>query len=281
MTKTLSPLYDPRFEHDSCGVSFVVDVKGRASHRILSMGIGALCNMEHRGATGTEPDTGDGAGVMLQIPDRFLRQAVSFELPKVGEYGVGITVLPRDPGVRARSIQSLERIAAEEGLSVLGWRDLPTDDSTIGTSARRVMPHFAQLFLADPLGSHGLELERKLFIARKRIEHELSGDQAVYFPSLSCRTIVYKGMLTTPQLAEFFCDLVDERMETALALVHSRFSTNTFPNWRLAQPFRYLSHNGEINTIRGNLNKMKSKEALMKSSLFTPEELAKLMHELG
>lgn len=266
MTRTTPPLYDPRFEHDSCGVSFVVDVKGRASHQIVSMSIGALCKMEHRGATGTEADTGDGAGVMLQIPDPFLRDVVSFDLPKVGEYGVGITFLPRDPGVRARSIQSLERIAAEEGLSVLGWRDLPIDDSTIGASARRVMPHFAQLFLADPLGSHGLDLDRRLFIARKRIEHELSGDQAVYFPSLSSRTIVYKGMLTTPQLAEFFCDLTDERVESAIALVHSRFSTNTFPSWPLAHPYRLIAHNGEINTVQGNRNWMRTRESVMSSS---------------
>ena len=263
MTQKFPPLYDPRFEHDACGVSFVVDVKGRASHRILSLGIGALCNMEHRGATGTEADTGDGAGVMLQVPDRFFREVVSFELPEAGEYGVGVAFLPRDPGVRSRSIASLERIAAEEGLSVLGWREVPVNEGCVGESARRVMPHFAQVFLSDPLGSNGLDLDRKLFVARKRIEHEVSGDQAVYFPSLSCRTLVYKGMLTTPQLADFFCDLVDERLETALALVHSRFSTNTFPSWPLAHPYRLIAHNGEINTVQGNRNWMRTRESAM------------------
>jgi glutamate synthase (NADPH/NADH) large chain len=271
---TAHGLYDPRFEHDACGVSFVADIKGRASHDIVMRGLGALCNMEHRGATGAEADTGDGAGVLLQIPDRFLRGVVNFELPAVGSYVVGMAFLPSDVSVAAKSQSAIEAIAREEGLTVLGWRDVPTDPTTLGAGARAVMPTFRQLFLSDPQGASGIDLDRKVFVTRKRVEHDLPAEQKTYFPSLSCRTIIYKGMFTTPQLGAFYPDLADERVESALALVHSRFSTNTFPSWPLAHPYRFIAHNGEINTVQGNRNWMRTREALLQSDLIPGLERA-------
>ena len=270
-----SGLYDPRYEHDACGVSFVVDIKGRASRDIVATALGALCNLDHRGASGAEVNTGDGAGILLQVPDAFLRAVVDFELPPPGAYGVGIAFLPVDPNDAEKSVATIEQIVDEEGLRVLGWRQVPIDDSMIGPTSRSVMPQFRQLFVADGEGggSSGLALDRKLFVVRKRCEHEVLDAQfgaadtesqgAIYFPSLSSRTLVYKGMLTTPQLGEFFPDLVDERVESALALVHSRFSTNTFPSWPLAHPYRVIAHNGEINTVQGNRNWMRAREAMM------------------
>lgn len=260
-------LYDPRFEHDACGVSFVVDVKGRPRHEIVSLGISALCNLKHRGATGAEVETGDGAGILIQIPDRFLREVAGCELPVQGQYGVGLAFLPIDNGRRKLATQAIERIVDEEGLRTLGWRDVPVDPTCLGASASRVMPSFAQIFVQDLSGTAGIELDRKLFVVRKRIEHELSVEQRTYFPSLSCRTLVYKGMLTPPQLAIFFPDLIDRRIESALVLVHSRFSTNTFPSWPLAHPYRFISHNGEINTVQGNRNWMRTRESLLRSDL--------------
>jgi glutamate synthase (NADPH/NADH) large chain len=261
-------LYDPRFEHDACGVSFVVDVKGRASRRIVELGIGALCNLEHRGATGAEPDTGDGAGILVQVPDRFLREVVDVALPPAGAYAVGLAFLPVDETDREKAMGIVERITAEEGLTVLAWRDVPVDPSVLGASARAIMPTFRHLIIDDPGGSTGIDLDRRAFVVRKRVEHELaSGPASVYFPSLSSRTLIYKGMLTTPQLGSFFCDLSDERLESALALVHSRFSTNTFPSWPLAHPYRYIAHNGEINTVQGNRNWMRAREALLATDL--------------
>ena len=271
---TAHGLYDPRFEHDACGVSFVADIKGRASHDIVIRGLGALCNMEHRGATGAEADTGDGAGVLLQIPDRFLRGVVDFELPPMGSYVVGMAFLPSDVAVAAQAQSAIEAIAREEGLTVLGWRDVPTDPATLGAGARAVMPTFRQLFLSDPNGASGIDLDRKVFVTRKRVEHDLPAEQKTYFPSLSCRTIIYKGMFTTPQLGAFYPDLADERVESALALVHSRFSTNTFPSWPLAHPYRFIAHNGEINTVQGNRNWMRTREALLQSDLIPGLERA-------
>ncbi len=256
-------LYDPRREHDACGVSFVADVKGRRSHRIVSMALGALCALDHRGASGAEANTGDGAGILLQMPDEFLRALVGFPLPPVGAYACGIAFLPVDDDARAKALDRIDQLAAEESLHVLGWRDVPVDPSEVGATARSVMPAFRQLFVADPAGTTGIELERKVFCLRKRIEHDLG----VYFPSLSVRTLVYKGMLTTPQLGMFYPDLADERMTSALALVHSRFSTNTFPSWPLAHPYRFIAHNGEINTLQGNRNWMRAREALLSSAL--------------
>ncbi len=263
-----SGLYDPRFEHDACGVSFVANIKGVASHAIVALGVGALCNMEHRGATGAEADSGDGAGILLQVPDRFLRDVVSFELPAAGAYAVGLGFLPADPTDAEKAQSAIETIVDEEGLVVVGWRAVPTSPDCLGKTARSVMPSFQQLFVADDAGaSAGLQLDRKLFIVRKRIEHELPAEQSTYFPSLSSRTLIYKGMFTTPQLAEFFPDLADERVESALALVHSRFSTNTFPSWPLAHPYRFIAHNGEINTVQGNRNWMRTRESLLASDV--------------
>jgi glutamate synthase (NADPH/NADH) large chain len=266
-------LYDPAFEHDACGVAFVVDIEGRRNHDILTRGLAALCNLEHRGATGAEVNTGDGAGVLIQMPDQFLRQVAGVTLPEPGEYAAGLAFLPRsDPDGAAASV---ERLVADEGLEVLGWRPVPWDDSMIGATARSVEPVFRHLFVAgtgaDGARLSGLDLERRVFVLRKRIEHELDD---VYFPSLSSRTLVYKGMLTAPQLGAFFPDLADERVETAIALVHSRFSTNTFPSWPLAHPYRMIAHNGEINTLQGNRNWMRAREALLASPLLPDIERA-------
>jgi glutamate synthase (NADPH/NADH) large chain len=265
-------LYQPDFEHDACGVAFVVDMHGRRSHRMVEMGLAGLCHMEHRGAAGAESNSGDGAGILIQVPDAFYRAVVDAELPPAGAYGTGIAFLPTDPTEAARSRDAIATIAAAEHLSVIAWRDLPVDASELGQSALGVMPRFEQLFLRGADGAVGLDLERRLFIARKRVEHELPG---VYFPSLSGRTIVYKGMLTAPQMDGFFVDLADERVVTALALVHSRFSTNTFPSWPLAHPFRFVAHNGEINTVRGNRNWMRAREALLRSDVL-PGDLGRL-----
>jgi glutamate synthase (NADPH/NADH) large chain len=256
-------LYRPEFEHDACGVSFIVDMHGRRSHEIVARGISALCNLEHRGASGAETNTGDGAGVLLQLPDRFFRAVVDFELPPAGSYAAGMAFL--DPDNVAASVEAIEKLVAEEGLVLLGWRDVPVDDSMLGKGAKDVEPVFKQLFVG---GFSGMDLERRAFMLRKRIENGAASEGAgTYFPSLSSRTFVYKGMLTTPQLSAFFPELTDERMESALALVHSRFSTNTFPSWPLAHPYRYIAHNGEINTVQGNRNWMRAREALLQSDL--------------
>ncbi|HLY82843.1 MAG TPA: glutamate synthase central domain-containing protein, partial [Acidimicrobiales bacterium] len=271
-------LYDPAFEHDACGVGFVVDVRGRRSHRIVENGLATLCHLQHRGASGAEVNTGDGAGILVQVPDRFLRAVTEVALPAAGWYATGIGFLPNEPDDAAGAERAIEKLAATEGLAVLGWRDVPTDASSLGEAARAVMPRFRQVFVAgrpngddeDPVG--GIDLERRAFILRKRIEHEIDG---VYFPSLSARTLVYKGMLTAPQLTDFYPDLSDERLESALALVHSRFSTNTFPSWPLAHPYRYLAHNGEINTLQGNRNWMRAREALLESEVL-PGDLSRI-----
>ena len=258
-------LYDPRFEHDACGVSFVADVEGRRSRAIVATALGALCRLDHRGASGAEVNTGDGAGILIQVPDEFLRAVTPFALPDAGAYGVGMGFLPASAADADRARGDVERIAAEEGLRIIGWREVPVDASMIGPTARSVMPSFWHCFFDDPAGSTGIDLDRRLFVVRKRCEHELA--DPVYFPSLSSRTLVYKGMLTTPQLGEFFPDLADERLVSALALVHSRFSTNTFPSWPLAHPYRYVAHNGEINTLQGNRNWSRARESLMSSPL--------------
>ena len=269
-------LYNPRFEHDACGVSFVANIKGVSSRAIVAMGMAALCNMDHRGATGAEADTGDGAGILIQIPDAFFRAVVEFDLPTAGHYATGLAFLPVDTSDAEKAMASIEAIVAEEGLVVLGWREVPVEPSCLGVSAREAMPGFKQLFIADADGHRaaGIDLDRKVFVARKRIEHELPGEQNTFFASLSSRTIVYKGMFTTPQLGLFFTDLGDQRVESALALVHSRFSTNTFPSWPLAHPYRYIAHNGEINTVQGNRNWMRTREALLSSGLLPGLERA-------
>ncbi|HWD06392.1 MAG TPA: glutamate synthase large subunit [Amycolatopsis sp.] len=271
-------LYDPASEQDSCGVAMVADVKGRRSHGIVTDGLTALANLEHRGAAGAEPTSGDGAGILLQLPDELLRAEAGVTLPEPGAYAAGIAFLPTEAEQRRKAVELTERIAADEHLQVLGWREVPVDAERagIGPTARSVMPHFAMLFVASPGGESGLELDRLVFALRKRVEHESEpAGCGTYFPSLSARTIVYKGMLTTQQLPKFFPDLTDTRLESAIALVHSRFSTNTFPSWPLAHPFRFVAHNGEINTVRGNRNRMRAREALLESDLI-PGDLARL-----
>ncbi|WP_309117259.1 glutamate synthase large subunit [Saccharothrix sp.] len=271
-------LYDPTAERDACGVAMVADIRGRRSHAIVVDALTALANLEHRGAAGAEPTSGDGAGILLQLPDAFLREVVDFGLPEAGHYAAGIAFLPADDERRAKAQALAERIAQEEGLTVLGWRDVPVDPdlADVGPTARSVMPHFAMLFVAAEENGEGIALDRLTFALRKRVEHETrAANVGTYFPSLSARTIVYKGMLTTGQLPAFFPDLRDDRLATAIALVHSRFSTNTFPSWPLAHPFRYVAHNGEINTVRGNRNRMRAREALLASDLI-PGDLARL-----
>ncbi|WP_406501691.1 glutamate synthase large subunit [Streptomyces sp. NBC_01590] len=262
-------MYDPRNEHDACGVGFVATLTGVASHELAEQALTVLRNLEHRGATGSEPDSGDGAGILLQVPDAFLREEAAFDLPEAGAYAVGIAFLPADDSTEA--VRKLEKIAAEEGLKVLGWRQVPVTPGILGNGARATMPEFRQLFVADG-ESTGIALDRKAFVLRKRAEREAG----VYFPSLSARTIVYKGMLTTGQLEPFFPDLSDRRFATAVALVHSRFSTNTFPSWPLAHPYRFVAHNGEINTVKGNRNWMKARESQLASSLFGEAQLDRI-----
>ncbi len=254
-------LYDPVFEHDACGVSFVADLHGRASHQIVADSLYALRCLQHRGATNAEPNTGDGAGILIQVPDQFLRDEVP-GLPPAGHYATGLAFLPADPDRCRAAMAEVETIISEEGLVTNAWREVPLDPSELGEQARSVMPTIRQLFVSSTGDLHGLDLDRQVYVARKRIEHA-TGD--VYFPSLSSRTMVYKGMLTTPQLASFFPDLSDERVESALALVHSRFSTNTFPSWPLAHPYRFVAHNGEINTVMGNRNWMRAREAQLQA----------------
>jgi len=254
-------LYDPRFEHDACGVGFVADLSGRPGHGVVAKALRILCNLEHRGAKGGDPGTGDGAGILTQIPDAFFRAACGFALPDAGCYAAGLAFLPSPE--RAVVSASVERLAREEGLTVLGWREVPYDPAACGRGALAVRPDLVQLFVAGAQAQRGLELERMAFCLRRRAEHEAG----VYFASLSARTIVYKGMLSAPQLEPFYPDLSDPGYASALALVHSRFSTNTFPSWPLAHPYRYVAHNGEINTIRGNRNWMRAREAMLASDL--------------
>jgi glutamate synthase (NADPH/NADH) large chain len=268
-------LYDPAAEHDACGVAFVATLTGEASHDIVAKALTALRNLDHRGAAGAEVNSGDGAGILLQVPDAFLRAVTAeagFELPAPASYAVGTAFLPGDADDVAKTRARIEEIAAEEGLSVLGWRDVPVDPSSLGSMALSVMPSFSQVFVAAS-GQRltGMALERLAFCLRKRAERETD----VYFPSLSSRTLAYKGMLTTDQLDQVFPDLTDERVASALAVVHSRFSTNTFPSWPLAHPFRFIAHNGEINTVMGNRNWMRAREALLASDVI-PGDLDRL-----
>ncbi|RSS89261.1 glutamate synthase large subunit [Streptomyces sp. WAC05292] len=256
-------MYDPRNEKDACGVGFVANLTGEATHALVEQALTVLRNLEHRGATGSEPDSGDGAGILSQVPDAFLREVAGFELPEAGAYAVGIAFLPADGTAQAAAVEQIEAIAAEEGLTVLGWREVPVTPDLLGNGARATMPAFSQLFVADG-ASTGIALDRKAFVLRKRAEREA----ATYFPSLSARTIVYKGMLTTGQLEPFFPDLSDRRFASALALVHSRFSTNTFPSWPLAHPYRFVAHNGEINTVKGNRNWMRARESQLATDAF-------------
>ncbi|HEX2436691.1 MAG TPA: glutamate synthase large subunit [Methylomirabilota bacterium] len=267
-------LYDPAHEHDSCGVGFVVDIKGRRSHAIVAKALQVLKNLLHRGACGCEPNTGDGAGILLQMPDRFLRRecaALGFTLPPAGEYGAGIVFLPREP-LQADKVRALlHSIVEEEGQTLLGWRDVPTHDRDLGASAQAVEPTIKQMFVGRGPGvTDRGAFERKLYVIRRLFEKAMVGldipeKTFAYIPSLSCNTLIYKGMLSADQMEPMYPDLVAPDFESALALVHQRFSTNTFPSWPLAHPYRYVAHNGEINTLRGNINWMRAREALCQS----------------
>jgi glutamate synthase (NADPH) large chain len=261
-------LYNPANEHDACGVAMVATLNKLPTHEIVSQALTALRNLEHRGASGAEPDSGDGAGILIQIPDKFYRSTVDFELPPVTHYATGILFVSSGENEFTKQI---EKIATEEGLKILGWRDLPINSSSLGKTALSVMPDFKQVFIAGNLNESDLVLERMVYCLRKRIENNYN----IYIPSLSSRTVVYKGMLTTGQLEEFFLDLSEPLVESSFALVHSRFSTNTFPSWPLAHPYRYIAHNGEINTVKGNRNWMSARESLLESDLI-PGDLKRL-----
>jgi glutamate synthase (ferredoxin) len=267
-------LYDASNEHDSCGLGFVADLKGRKSHAIITQGLSILKNLWHRGATGAEENTGDGAGILLQIPDKFLRdeaRRLKINLPTAGEYAAGNIFLPNNLSDREACVSKLSQIAKEEGQFILGWREITLGPEVVGPSAQKAQPYFSQVFVGKGADTKiGANFERKLYVIRKRIEHliwagDLKEKSLFYIPSLSSMTLVYKGMLLANQLEIVFPDLNDERVESALALVHQRFSTNTFPSWTLAQPFRFIAHNGEINTVSGNSNWMKARQALCKS----------------
>lgn len=269
-------LYDPRNEHDACGVGFIVHIKGKKSHGIVRQGLDLLENLTHRGAVGADPCAGDGAGILLQIPDAFFQaesQKLGFNLPKVGEYAVGMIFLPRDTQDRAACEQAITQCIAQENAVLLGWRDVPVDNTDLGYSVKPVEPFIRQVFIGRGINCQTEEaFERKLFVIRKQIENtvrdlNLASGNAFYIPSLSCRTIVYKGMLLANQVDSFYLDLRDERIISALALVHQRFSTNTFPTWDLAHPFRMIAHNGEINTLRGNINGMAARRHSIASKI--------------
>ncbi len=271
-------LYDARSEHDACGVAFVADMVRGPSHEIVDLALQALENLAHRGAFGADPETGDGAGILIQMPDELFRAVAGVPLPPRGSYASGIAFLPPDAPAAARAERQIGAIASEEGLVVLGWRDVPVDLEVAGTAARSVAPAFRQVFLAGAPGggaegASGDRLERLAYVVRKRVEHSVD---SCYFPSLSTRTFVYKGMLSTEQLRRFFADLTDTRCATPLALVHSRFSTNTFPSWPLAHPYRLVAHNGEINTVGGNRNWMRAREALLHSDLI-PGDIGRIL----
>ena len=283
-------LYDPRFEHDACGVGFVVHIKGQRSHAVIEQGLELLVNLAHRGACGCEVNTGDGAGILMQLPDRFFRKVtepLGISLPPEGQYGAGQVFLPRNPHERQRVRELLEQIVREEGQDVLGWRPVPSDDSLVGATAVAAEPMFEQIFIGQGRslsaggGEASARLERKLYVIRKRAEHAadrlgLAERHLFYMPSLSSRTVIYKGMLMARQIGPMFPDLGDPDMHSALALVHQRFSTNTFPSWPLAHPYRYIAHNGEINTLRGNINWMRAREGLLQSDLLG-DDLAKIL----
>ncbi|MDE2665594.1 MAG: glutamate synthase large subunit [Acidobacteriota bacterium] len=277
-------LYDPRFERDSCGVGFVVNVDGDRSHLIVRQGLEVLSNLAHRGACGCDPETGDGAGALIQIPHEFLQRdcrALGLQLPRAGEYGVGMVFLPREVEARARLEGVLEEVIAAEGQDLLGWRDVPVDSQAIGSLARESEPVIRQVFIGKSAGlKREADFERKLYVVCKRVEREverrgLDHGESFYIASLSAATVVYKGLLTAPQIPAYYRDLADPAVKSALCLVHSRFSTNTFPSWKLAHPYRYLAHNGEINTLCGNRNWMRARSKTLSSDLFG-EDLPKI-----
>ena len=266
-------LYDPQFEHDACGVGFVVNFKGKRSHEIVRQALTILINLRHRGACGCEVNTGDGAGILMQMPDKFFRKVCAkdgINLPAFGEYGVGMLFMPRDPEERKACETHINKVIKEEGQGLLGWRTVPTRNETLGSVARGAEPFVRQVFVKRSAGlKDALAFERKLYVIRCRATHELKKDHPQFYsPTFSHRTIAYKGMLMSEQVDEYYPDLADNDVETALALVHSRFSTNTFPSWQRSHPYRFIAHNGEINTLRGNINWMHARESLFQSELF-------------
>ncbi|WP_294569620.1 glutamate synthase central domain-containing protein, partial [uncultured Arthrobacter sp.] len=265
-----SGLYNPENEKDACGLAVIATLRGVPGHDIVDAALTALRNLEHRGAVGADEGTGDGAGLLTQVPDEFFRAVVDFELPPAGSYVVGTAFLPAEDKEQETARAGIESIAASEGLAVLGWRVVPIVADLVGAMARACMPHFEQVFLA-PVEGAGTNLDAMAFRVRKRAQNKYG----VYFPSLSSKTMVYKGMLTTAQLEPFYPDLSDSRFKTRLGIVHSRFSTNTFPSWPLAQPFRTIAHNGEINTVKGNRNWMRARQSQLANPLLgdSPEEL--------
>jgi glutamate synthase (ferredoxin) len=284
-------LYDPAYEKDACGVGFVVNIKGKKSHQIVRRAMTVLVNLNHRGACGCEANTGDGAGINLQIPDKFLRRVageLGMTLPSLGDYGIGMIFLPKDEQARRICEQRFEEIIQQEGQHILGWRTVPTDNSSLGETAKSGEPFIRQIFIARNdaalVGKDAMAFERKLYVIRKRAEKSIryngveQGDK-FYVASLSSRTMVYKGMLLAEQVDAYYPDLCDPDVEAAIAIVHSRFSTNTFPSWERAHPYRYLIHNGEINTIRGNINWMYARQSVLKSDLFGAD-LDKVTHQI-
>ena len=278
-----SPLYRPEFEHDNCGVGFVAHVEGKASHEIIRQGIEVLVNLTHRGAVADDPETGDGAGILIQVCDRFFRRQCSgmdLNLPDPGRYGVGMVFLPRQKALREFCEKAVEAAVEETGQYLLGWRDVPVNPDALGKSARESQPVIRQIFIGDKTGDR-TAFERKLLLVRKIAENKVrssgKGENAVFhIPSLSSNTVIYKGLMLAHQVPHFYRDLEDPELTSALALVHQRYSTNTFPSWELAQPFRVLAHNGEINTLRGNLNWTRAREATIESDLFG-RDLKKLL----
>src|ERR1700687_2566063 len=269
-------LYDPRHEHDACGMGFVVNLGGQKSHEIVRKGIEILINLTHRGACGCDPETGDGAGVVIQIPHEFFAREcpkLGFALPPAGAYGVGMIFLPVEKHQRLQSEGIVERVVREEGMTVLGWRDTPIDGTAIGRVARASQPYIQQIFIGRPAALQEDAFERKLYIVRKRLESEVAASDMpdrdmFYVPSLSARTIVYKGLLLAPQIFKFYPELSAPAVRGALVLVHQRFPPNTFPSWQLAHPYRYIAHNGEINTLKGNVNWMQARQSVLASPLF-------------
>ena len=267
-------LYDPANEHDACGVGFVANIKGNQTHDIVSMGLDILKRIEHRGAVGADPKAGDGAGILIQLPDTFFRSNTDFALPKLGEYAVGFVFLPKDAEEQALAQELIEKVVVDEGQTLLGWREVPVENEGLGESVKPTEPSIKQLFVGR--ADHCIDqdaFERKIFVVRKLIENQLrtanwSGSNQVYFTSFSSRTVNYKGLLMADQVGEYYVDLLDSSVVSAMALVHQRFSTNTFPTWQLSHPYRMIAHNGEINTVRGNKNWMAARRHSMASDLF-------------
>ena len=269
-------LYHPRDEHDACGMGLVANIRGEKSHEIIRKGLEVLINLTHRGAAGCDPETGDGAGILIQIPhDFFVRECaeLGMKLPESGAYGVAMCFLPVEKHNRLQCEGVFERIAQEEGCQVLGWRDTPVNGDAIGREARSSQPYIEQLFLGRPQGLDEDAFERLLYRIRRRTENEIAASdiedkETFYVPSSSCRTIIYKGLMLAPQIEKFYFELANPLVTSAMALIHQRFSTNTFPSWRLAHPYRYVAHNGEINTIRGNVSWMSARQSILASPLY-------------